>query len=267
MRVDDDLVRRIERNAAQAEARHAELLASMVPASGAAAEWFDSSAFVALGAGRYVNRALAFGLGTAPAPECVDALERFFAPRALAASAEVSPFVSGDLLREMRRRSYGVDWFRNVYARELDDLPPRSHGVPFDIRQVSDETYDAWREVLGNDAAPGTAERAMSDESCDSRLRIPRSVHLVGTIGGEIVTTGSVRIDGDIASIGGAATLASARGRGAQRAMIVDRLHRARDGGASLATATALADGSSARNLAALGFQLLYTQVVLTKPL
>jgi len=76
-----------------------------------------------------------------------------------------------------------------------------------------------------------------------------------------------VRIGGGIASIGGAATRHSARGRGAQQAMIVERLHRARESGADLVVATALADGPSARNLVALGFQLLYTQVVLTKPL
>jgi len=188
VRIDRDLVRRIEGSSARAEALHAEVLAQMSPTSGAAAEWFDDAALVALGADRYVNRALAFGLGAAPASDCVDALERFFGSRSLVPSAEVSPWVGADLLAEMRRRGYGVDWFRNVYAHELGGLPPRSQAV--DIAEVSAATYDAWREILGGDAAPGSPARAVSDEGCESRHRIPGAVDLVGSIAGEVVATG-----------------------------------------------------------------------------
>ena len=108
----------------------------------------------------------------------------------------------------------------------------------------------------------------MSDEFCDAQHRIDGATDLVALLDGRPVATGSVvLLDDGVASLGGAATRLEARGRGAQRALIVERLHRARDAGADLAIVTAVPDGSSARNLTAAGFELLHTQVVLTRDL
>lgn len=263
MRVDSDLVRLIESASAQVTAAHADALAGIAPDSGVAVEWFDGAALVALGAGRYVNRAVGFGLGTSDAESTLDALEEFFGPRSLPASAEVSPWVTKELLAGARRRGYGLEWFRDVFARELTDLPPRSTELV--VAEVDESTFEEWREILSGEAPDGTSERAVSDEFCAARRMVPGTSDFVGSLAGRVITTGSLWVDGEIATLGGAATRTAARGQGAQRAMIVDRLHRIRDAGARLVTVTALADGSSARNLNALGFQLLYTQVVLTR--
>jgi hypothetical protein len=264
VRVDRELVQVLEWSSARSTALHAEAVAAVSPASGAAVEWFDGAALVALGEGRYVNRAVGVGLGRASAADVFDVLERFFGARSMPASAEVSPWVTAQLLAEARLRGYVLDWFRNVYARQLDELPPRAGEL--EITDVDASTFEEWREILSGESPRGSAERTVSDEFCDARHRVPGAIDLVGRLRGRPVATGSLSIDRGIASLGGAATRLADRGQGAQRAMLLERLHRARDAGASLATATAVPDGSSARNLTAVGFQLLYTQVVLTRP-
>jgi GNAT superfamily N-acetyltransferase len=82
---------------------------------------------------------------------------------------------------------------------------------------------------------------------------------------GRPVGTGSLTPIRTVAWLGGASTLPEARGRGAQHALLVDRLHRAQRMGCTLAAVTAVPDGVSARNLLRVGFQLLYTQAVMTR--
>ena len=48
--------------------------------------------------------------------------------------------------------------------------------------------------------------------------------------------------------------------------LLIDRLHRASRMGCRMAAVTAVPDGVSARNLLRVGFQLLYTQAVMTRP-
>jgi GNAT superfamily N-acetyltransferase len=269
VRIDRELVLRVEAASARQAAHVAEVLASRSPHTNASAEWIDGSAFVSLGAGRYVNRALCFGLGHASAAVAFDALETFFGSRSLPASAEVSPWVPDDVVAEARARGYGVDWFRNVYAHDLVDLPPRSTGFEIppsvEIEEVTAATYEAWREILSGESPLGSGPRAISDEFCDAQHRVPGATDLVACVDGEPAATGSLAVDGDVATLGGAATRVAARGRGLQRALIADRLHRARGAGARLAIVTAMPAAQSARNLVATGFQLLYTQVVLTQ--
>jgi hypothetical protein len=264
VRVDRELVQTLEWSSARSTALHARAVSALSRDSDVAVEWFDGAALVALGEGRYVNRAVGVGLGDAAAGDVLDSLERFFGARSLPASAEVSPWVTAEFLDEARRRGYGLDWFRNVYAHPLDELPPRT--AELEIREVDESSFEEWREILSGEAPHGSAARAVSDEFCDARHRLPGAIDLVGRLRDRAVATGSLSIERGIASLGGAATRLADRGRGAQRAMLVERLHRARDAGASVAAATAVPDGSSARNLTAVGFQLLYTQVVLTRP-
>lgn len=67
----------------------------------------------------------------------------------------------------------------------------------------------------------------------------------------------AMSLHGNTVVLGGASTLAHARGTGAQTALLRHRLHVARTLGCSLATATAAAGSPSLRNLARLGFTVV----------
>jgi GNAT superfamily N-acetyltransferase len=64
----------------------------------------------------------------------------------------------------------------------------------------------------------------------------------------------AISIHGQVAVLGGAATLPEARGRGAQALLLRTRLAIAIEVGCTLATATAAAGSTSLRNLARAGF-------------
>jgi GNAT superfamily N-acetyltransferase len=173
----------------------------------------------------------------------------------------VCPWAPAELVRELRTRGYVVEWFRNVYVHGLRTLPPRPR---VDIHEVGEELEPAWTAILGSSFAEGTPERTNSDEFCAAVHRVPGAQDLVAMLDGCPVGTGSLTAIRTVAWLGGASTLPESRGRGAQHALLIDRLHRARRMGCTLAAVTAVPDGVSARNLLRVGFQLLYTQAVMT---
>ncbi|MGH3276183.1 MAG: GNAT family N-acetyltransferase, partial [Streptosporangiaceae bacterium] len=70
------------------------------------------------------------------------------------------------------------------------------------------------------------------------------------------VAAAAFSVHGDVAVLGGAATVAGARGSGAQTALLHYRLSQAAAAGAQAATVTAAPASVSARNLARAGFTM-----------
>lgn len=264
VRVDVDLVRRMEHSAARHGALLVEAMAATVADDVPVHQPLDGGELLAMGAGRYVNRAVGVGLGDVAPHDLLDELEDFYRSRGLLPQLEVSPWVGAEHRHVLRDRTYVLDWFRNVFARALDDLPPRPTGVVF--ADVDDALVPGWSAVLGGETAPGSPQRAVNDEFCAAAHRVPGTLDLVTLDDGRPVACGSLVVIDGVAWLGAAATLTSARGRGLQTALLAERLHRAADAGAELAGVTALPDGTSARNLTATGFRTLYTQAVMSRP-
>jgi GNAT superfamily N-acetyltransferase len=76
--------------------------------------------------------------------------------------------------------------------------------------------------------------------------------------GHQPVAAAAFSMHGQVAVLGGAATVPAARGSGAQTALLHHRLDQAAAAGADAATATAAAGSPSARNLARIGFDVHY---------
>lgn len=121
----------------------------------------------------------------------------------------------------------------------------------------------ARNAILAGDAAPEA--RRISDEFCAAMAQLNDTHDLIALVNDVPVACGSLNIVDGVGWLGGAATLAAFRGTGLQQALLAHRLHLAHSLGCDFAAATAVPDGQSARNLERLGFQLLYTQTVLTK--
>lgn len=273
MRVDLDLVRRVEASAARQGELLAASMAQRSPSSGAASARLGGGAMVALGHGRYVNRGI--GIDLLPgedADEVLDVLETFFTDRGLRPSLEVSAWASRSFVAALASRGYVVEWFRDVFVR--DGLAtPSGVGNVSDLRfvEVDEGWLPAWSAILGEDHPVSSPARAVSDEFCDAAHHVPGEVGLLAVREGASVAPvavgcGSFAVVDGIAWLGAAATLRAERGRGVQRALLDERLRRARVAGASIAAATALPDGASARNLRALGFEVLCSQAVMTRP-
>ncbi len=262
MIIDAALVLRVERTAARLTALEVDAVASTLPGSTVRWASLDGGVAAAMGPGRYVNRAVGAIFGDSSPVELLDGLESFYADAGLPPSLEVSPWASTELVAGLRERGYAVDWFRNVYAHGLRGLPPE---VRMQIEDVGDDLEPQWTAILGAQFPIGSEARRTSDEFCAAVHRVPGAQNLVAMIDGKPVGTGSLTPVRTVAWFGGASTLPEARGRGAQHALLVDRLHRAKRMGCTLAAVTAVPDGVSARNLLRVGFQLLYTQAVMTR--
>ncbi|MFT3853664.1 MAG: GNAT family N-acetyltransferase [Ilumatobacteraceae bacterium] len=263
LRVDAGLVRRIEASAALAAQRTTAALARRAPLAGARSASFDGGALVSWGVGRYVNRGIGLGIGTATPARTLDALEEFSAACGVRPALEVTPWVPRSFLDELAARGYTVQWFRQVLARAGNAAP--CEPMPVTFTEVADGGAVAWAAILGESTVPGSAERMVSDELCDASRSVAERVDLLAHLDGRAVGCGMYEVAGDVGWIGAAATLTAARGRGVQRALIDERLRRLHAVGVDLVGATALADGPSARNLVAAGFEVLYTQVVMAR--
>jgi GNAT superfamily N-acetyltransferase len=263
MRSDFELARRIEHSAAFATARQSLALAETSPISGAHAQELDGGALVAFGPGRYVNRAIGLGFGGTAAAEIVDGLNTFYSERGMSPSLELSPLADPALLSALTADGYVLERFRNVYAHDLSMLTEAGDEV---IVSLGLSTADDRKRILSGNAPEGTDARRISDEFCDALAHVDGKHDFVVVVDGATAACGSLNVIDDIGWIGGAATLASFQGKGLQSALINHRLRLAKGLGCDLVAATALPDGQSAQNLVRLGFQLLYTQVVMTKP-
>jgi GNAT superfamily N-acetyltransferase len=263
MRIDLELARRIEHSSASATARQALALAEASPISGAHAQALDGGALIAFGPGRYVNRAIGLGFGGTSAAELVEALNSFYGEQGMPPSLELSPLADAALLPALTAGGYLLERFRNVYAHDLSVVAAPGSEV---IAALDPTSVDERKRILSGNAPEGSDARRVSDEFCDALAHVDGKHDFVAIVDGTTAACGTLTVMNGIGWIGGAATLATHQGKGLQSALVSHRLRLADELGCDLVAATALPDGQSAQNLVRLGFQLLYTQVVLTKP-
>jgi GNAT superfamily N-acetyltransferase len=264
--VDRAIVDRLESTAATGAVALARALAASVPGSGAAAEAVGTGALVALGAGRYVNRAVGVSLATVAPDELVGRVQAFFGDRGLPAAIEVCSWAPSGLLDELGRRGFRPAWFRNVYVRRGGRVPAAARPGPVVVvREVDDALIASWQRVLADgNSIDDPAARATSDEFAAAAHTTAGRTDYLAEIDGEPAGCGSLeRIDG-VGWVGAAATAPELGGRGVQGALLRHRIDVAAADGCDLVAASALPGGRSARNLERHGFALAYAQLVMT---
>jgi GNAT superfamily N-acetyltransferase len=264
--VDSDLVARLESSAAASAVALAEAFRTTYPGDPARGERWGAGALVALGPGRYVNRAI--GVTTDdPGDGELGAIEQFFAAAGVDPAIELASWCSEGLLQRLTARGYANQWFRDVYVQRADGAAPSAParaGVTFDV--VARATVQEWQQVLADGFGNADDEaRRTSNEFAVAVHGVPGSVDVIARIDGEPVGCGSVQPAEGVAWLGGAATRPEYRRRGVQSALLAHRLREVEATGCDLVAATALSGSTSARNLARAGFTLAFVQVVMTQ--
>lgn len=261
MDVDAALVRRLEATAATASLDLVASLRSLDPQSAADGVMFRDGALVAMGPGRYVNRAIGVTLAELSGAD-VDAIEQFFVGRGLAPMIELSSWAPTTTLAVISSRGFDPCWFRSVFAL-VPAVPAVGHSTDVRIERVGDDDLGRWLDVFnsGFEADHGAALVA-NDEIGRASFLAPDSQTFLAHLDGRPVGCGSFQIVGGVAWLGGAATLPEFRRRGVQAALVAHRLRLAAELGCELAAVTALSNGPSARNIVRLGFQHTHTQVL-----
>jgi GNAT superfamily N-acetyltransferase len=239
-------------------------ITSLDPSTVAAGREFRGGALIAMGRGKYVNRAIGMTTSELSADD-IDEIERFFADRQLPSMIELSSWAPASTLNELAKRKYVPAWFRSVFALTPGPTAAASN-LDLRIDRVGDDDADRWLEVFarGFEAEHG-AIRLANDEIGEASRRAPNSHTFLAFLDDEAVGCGSVQIVDGVAWLGGAATIPAFRQRGVQAALVAHRLRLVAEEGCELAAVTALSSGPSARNIVRLGFQHTHTQVVVER--
>ncbi len=256
------LARRLERAEGLANARCVEARARVSPEVGAG--WIDVAGALAMFDGPESPITQTFGLGLFDAVSAADLarLEDFFSARGARTYHEVSPVAGPPLITLLTERGYEPFEFTSVMyrpigERNLDAAPNPS----LRIRTVGDAEGELWAKT----AAEGWSETAGAG---DFMLTIGRvfaatsGSHLyVAELDGRAIAAAAMHMHEGVALMAGASTVPSARGRGAQLALLERRLHDAFADGCDIAMMGALPGSISQRNAERHGFRIAYTRV------
>jgi GNAT superfamily N-acetyltransferase len=220
------------------------------------------------GSGSPLTQAVAVAINDSISGSDFDDLEEFFAGRKEAVRVEACPLANPELFRLLGERGYRATEFTNVTAQHLSRLDQVSMSTGQDavaVSHIQEGDEGAWAKLV-------------ADGFADEPPSIPGIVELMTMIA---LTPGiecyTARVDGrpaaggalfshdGVATLFATSTLREFRGRGAQTALLRERLARARQNQAELALCLASPGSVSLRNITRHGFQSLYTRVKFEK--
>ncbi len=273
MTVTDMSAARLEGVWARHAVAHAEALRAADPSWGTT--WFElaDGLVVLQGAGLYVNRALALGLTADVGATELDELVQRSRSVGVPAAVDVVPDTSRRLRELLGARGATPTGFVTVMTMALDAAG--DHGSDTGgqarndvvVRPVGSDDVRLWQQLTaGGWGHESLDRRRASDAYAAAAFATEGETLVIATDreDGRPLGCASLAVREGVATLGGMSTLPAERGRGVQRALVADRLRRARLAGATIATCSAVVGGASERNLLRLGFVPAYAKSTLT---
>lgn len=260
---DKNLSQRLERTEGRANADFVETRARLDPEYGA--EWIEVGGTYAMFDGVESPLTQTFGLGVfeETTPEQLGEIEAFFKKHDAPVFHEVSPMADMSLLTLLADRSYRPIELTSVMYRELS---PESTGIAGDdsnllTRVITPGEEDLWATI----SAGGWA--TVHESLADFMLAFGRintqcfgSHPYLAELDGKPIAAGMLFIYDEVCILAGASTVPEGRNRGAQTALLRDRLRFAVESGCTLAIMAALPGSQSQRNAQKNGFNIAYTR-------
>ncbi|MEM1185886.1 MAG: GNAT family N-acetyltransferase [Planctomycetota bacterium] len=221
-----------------------------------------------------VTDCFGLGYGERVTDALFDEIEGVFEAQDSIPEVECTPYSDGSLLWQLERRGYGVRNYLQIFWRDLGSAPEeRVEGV--EVRRVdkSDPTDVALavRTIAAGmestDGQPSEPGRVMAEQvvSC------VENATFLAFVDGEVTGGSSAGVwerhpmSGPHANLYGGSTLPSARGKGVQRALMLERLRWAYAEGARTVSLDCKPMIASERNARRLGFELACTKGVFVK--
>jgi GNAT superfamily N-acetyltransferase len=242
------------------------------PALGAWREDVAGGTALFAGAGNPVNKVIGVGFEAPPSSADLDRLETRFHGAGVPVRIEMSTLARAESHTALSARGYRLLGFENVLARPIDATAEPATEVGIDVRPVDAAMLDPWLRAVVEGFAVPDESGAGGDEPlppADALLGLFRHVftapgyqRYVALLDGAIAGGAIAWFDGDVAFLGGAATVPASRRRGVQRALFEARLRDAWQAGCSLAVLGTQPGTTSQRNAQRRGFCLLYARAV-----
>ncbi|HKG46289.1 MAG TPA: GNAT family N-acetyltransferase [Pyrinomonadaceae bacterium] len=258
---DIDLALRLERAEAQGNISFVEARARAFPDRGAT--WIEVAGTCAMfdGVGSPVTQTFGLGVFEPITAEQMNELEEFFRLRGAEVFHEVCPLADPSVFEAIRERAYQPVEFSNVLYRPIDsDLRLNvRRNEHIEVRVVETNELDLWAQTNfeGWSESPEYADffRELSQVVAHSKGPL-----FLAELEGRPIGTGALTIAGDVALLAGASTVPGARRRGAQNALLEERLRYAAAQGCTVAAMVTLPGSGSQRNSERNEFRIAYTR-------
>jgi ribosomal protein S18 acetylase RimI-like enzyme len=274
--VSTDLAARIDRAEAQLSASIGHAARASVTSAEVFVEHIGGGVAVYTGPSSPMNKMIGIGFGDL-SDEALQNVEEKFKSRGAPLQAEVSTLADPGVAARLTRRGYVLQGFENVLGRAITHHDAaRSHHDAIEV-ELNDRDQDGarWLDVaitgfLCPDEQGVQAEPLPPRETLESALR--GFIDTLGfrryfaRVGGHVAGVATLRFDGGLAQMCGAATLPAFRRRGVQTALLQRRLADAFDAGCELALLTTQPGSKSQENGHRQGFELLYSRAILVRP-
>jgi GNAT superfamily N-acetyltransferase len=256
--VDRALARRLERAEASANAAFVEARAAIDAAAGAA--WTEIAGAYAMfdGVGSPLTQAFGVGLFASFLEPEFERVEAFFTARGAATAIEVCELAEARTRAMLPVRGYAPIEHSTVLIRATSDARPLEPGA-ITVRASGADESDAWARVAADGWRSEGEDLAHFVEALGRVTARARGMQcFVAEERGSPVAAGALYLVDDVALLAGASTIPSARGRGAQRALLQARLAYAAARGIALAMIVTQPASGSQRNAERQGFTPVY---------
>ncbi len=202
-----------------------------------------------------------FGLGvTEPVSDAsLVEIEAFFATRGAIPAHEVSALAHPSTWDLLSRRGYTPTETSTVLLRPTTSVADSASAVT--TRVIEAHEVELWADIFSAGVAEESLELGRILQKLGRVIAQSSATCLFGELQGEPIAAAVLNVQGNIAVLGGARTIRTARRRGAQTALLAARSNLAAQRGAELAMMVAGAVGSdSQRNAERQGFRPAYTR-------
>lgn len=204
-----------------------------------------------------LSQAVGVGFACPVTDDDIATITNFYESRGAPPRTFVSPLSDSTLVTGLAAAGYAPVEYQNVFV--ADDLPTKGRRddrvvVARDVREWARASVSGFAD--GAELKPGDADVGLLIASSEGVIALEIRD------GDAIVATGAMDVRGEVSALFAASTLPSFRRRGLHRALIMDRLARAQEAGATFARAMAEPGSASEHNFQRCGFATLYTRVL-----
>ncbi|HMT07784.1 MAG TPA: hypothetical protein PKA82_07240 [Pyrinomonadaceae bacterium] len=259
---DRELSQRLERTEARANADFVETRARLDPEFGAA--WIEVGGAYAMYDGQESPLTQTFGLGIFEdiTPEYLDEIEEFYSERDSSVFHEISPMIDASHMELLSSRGYQPIELTSVMYRELaGGVTKRERHADLTTRVIEPSEVELWARTSAD--AWKTEHEALGEFMFNFgavSAQCAGSFPYIAELAGVPIATGMLFSYDDICMLAGASTVPEGRNKGAQTALLNDRLNFAASHGCKLATMGASPGSTSQKNAQKNGFHIAYTR-------
>ena len=259
-----ELSQKLERTEGRANADFIDTRSQLDPASGAARIEVGETYAMFDGAESPLTQTFGLGLFEDATAGHLDEIEAFFREHDAPVFHEVSPLADPSLMELLSGRGYRPIELTSVMYREIGEqqhIRHRPRDPRLTTRVIGADDVDLWAKASADGWASeheGLAEFMFNFGRISAQCS--GAFPYLAELDDRAISTGMLFVYDDVCMLAGASTVPDGRNRGAQTALLEDRLTFAAAQGCTLAIMGASPGSQSQRNAQKNGFNIAYTR-------